>query len=121
MRRIFRCALVALLALALTASGSVLGFASHAAAHGMATYASHDAVSHDVHAQHHHGAPQDEAPPQDYVSKTCCSMCTVTSPLPPFVTSAVQFETSPAEYAARVACGIAVKLAVDPGIPKRIG
>src|SRR5688572_21832733 len=127
MRRFIRCAFIALLALALTASGSVLGVTSHAATHGKAAHtahASHDAVSDEAHAHHHHAQhhdmAQDETPPQDHLSNTCCSMCTVASPLPPVATDAVQFQTSPAEYAARSAFGIAVKIAIDPGIPKRV-
>ena len=130
MRRILRCAWVAVLTLALTASGAMLGGVAHAAAHGPATQHTasgkddfHAGHAHHGHADHDHSAALDDTPlaPHDHGSKTCCSMCTVASPLPPSVTTAAPFESRPTEYASRGAFGIAVIVRVDPGIPKRIG
>ena len=126
MRRFIRCAFIGLLAVALTASGSVLSAASRVAqGNAHAGHASHHAASDETHAHHHraehHDMAQDEALPQDHASNTCCSMCTVASPLPPATMAAVQFATAPAEYAPRTAFAIAVKIAIDPGIPKRTG
>ena len=127
MRRFIRCAFAGLLAVALAASGSVLGYASRAAAqthHAEAMAASTD----DAHAHHHHAQQADPAaaddasqPSHDHASKTCCSMCVVASPLPPAAGSIVLFQVSQAVYASERTFGVALTLTVDPGIPKRIG
>jgi hypothetical protein len=125
MRRFTRCAFVGLLAVALVLSGSVLGMSSHAVAHEgtHAHHASGDVASGGASAHHHHmqheTAPQDNA--DDPKSMTCCTMCTVASPLPPAASPFVQFVVSPAEYLSQSRSGIALIVSVDPGIPKRTG
>jgi len=126
MRRLIRRAIVGLLAIALVASGSALGVSSHAAAHVHADHvdhASHGAASDGLMAHHHdaqhESAPQDNA--DDQGSKTCCTMCTVASPLPLAAAPVLRFELSPAEYLSGSRSGIARTVPVDPGIPKRTG
>jgi hypothetical protein len=125
MRRFIRCAFAGLLAVALVASGSVLGYASRAAAqthHAMAA-STEDAHAHHRHAQHADAVATDDSPQpsHDHASKTCCSMCVVASPLPPVADGIVRFQVSPALYASERTFGVALTLAVDPGIPKRTG
>src|SRR5215208_3121471 len=114
MRRFIRCAFVSLLAVALVASGSLLGVVSYAAQHG------HDAGAglhaHHDHAQHEHSAAPDDTPQQsqDHASKTCCSMCTVASPLPPTLCAFPTFKVSPTQYVSRSVLGIALRVPVDP-------
>jgi hypothetical protein len=126
MRPFIRRAFVALLAVALGASGSVLRTSSHAASHGHAEHAHH--ASHDgasggplvkhEHAQHETSA-QDNG--DDHASKTCCSMCTVASPLPHGPSAIPVLEVSLAQYLSQSKFGIALTVPIDPGIPKRIG
>jgi hypothetical protein len=126
MRRFIRRAFVGLLAVALVASGSVLGASSHAATHDDAPRAHHaspDAASVGTSA-HHHDAQHESAPqnhPDDHKSKTCCTMCTISSPLPVAAHLLLRFEVSPAEYLSQTLSGIALTIAVDPEIPKRAG
>ena len=128
MRRFIRCAFAGLLAVALVASGSVLGYASRAAAHTHHVDAM-AASTEDAHAHHHHAqhaadpAAADDAtqPSHDHASTTCCSMCVVASPLPPAAGSIVRLQVSQTLYASERTFGVALTLAVDPGIPKRIG
>jgi hypothetical protein len=115
-----------LLAVALVASGSVLGASSHAATHDDAPHARH--ALHDVASvetsAHHHDAQHDSAPQDnagDQKSKTCCTMCTISSPLPLAAHFLLRFEVSPAEYLSQTLSGIALTIAVDPEIPKRAG
>ena len=48
-------------------------------------------------------------------------MCVVASPLPPAASGIILFQVSQARYASKRTFGVALTLAVDPGIPKRIG
>jgi hypothetical protein len=128
MRRILRCAFAGLLSLALAASGAALAFASHLTGHANGAHHFHDtagAIVAHAHRAHDHAAParSDDTPqsPGDHVSKTCCSICTVASPLPPIPDTNVQLTTSRAAYASFARFDVALALSIDPGIPKRIG
>jgi len=127
MRRILRCAFAGLLSLALAASGATLGLASHLAGHAKAEHFHYGAGAIAAHAHwaHDHAAPapSDDTPQSsgDHVSKTCCSICTVASPLPPIPDTSVQLTTSRAVYAGLARFDVALALSIDPGIPKRIG
>jgi hypothetical protein len=131
MRRILRCAFAGLLSLALAASGATLGIASHMAHGNGAGHSPHtdgrEALSHAEHGHHahHHGAPiaSDEAPQPsgDHPSKTCCSTCTVASPLPPVADASIQLIVSRTVYSSFTRFDVDLSIPVDPGIPKRIG
>jgi hypothetical protein len=126
MRRILRCAFVAFLSLALSASGATLGLAQ-IAAHASSDEHSHHAAAHADHEHHaHHGlaqAPTDEDAQQttDHPSKNCCSACTVVSPLPPTPDTAVVLIASVAVYSNHKRFALPVAIPIDPGIPKRMG
>ena len=130
MRRYLRSAFVALLSLALVASGTMLGGMAHAVAHNQAMHHA-STGGHDSHAAHAHHARADhdqswafDDPPKashDEAAKNCCSMCITATPLPPGVSGVVQFEISPTQYASHAEFGIAVTMRIDPGIPKRSG
>src|SRR4051812_4742671 len=101
MRRILRCAFAGLLSLALATSGATLGLASHIAGHAtLATHFHHagGAVAAHAHRGDDHPAPaRSDHTPQpsgDHSSKTCCSICTVASPLPPVPDTSVQLTIS---------------------------
>src|SRR2546423_15555471 len=105
MRRILRCAFAGLLSLALVASGATLGIASHVAAHEHGVEHTHHAeghqassgVHHEDHAGHHAGMTMPDETPQpsgDHPSKSCCTACTVASPLPSIADTVVQFTVS---------------------------
>jgi hypothetical protein len=131
MRRILRRALAGLLSLALAASGATLGIAPQMATHEHGAEHTHHAEGHhmsggghEAHAHHHAGmAAADETPQPsgDHPSKTCCTACTVASPLPPTADSIVEFTVSPAVYGSLAGFDFSVTVPVDPGIPKRIG
>src|SRR5690242_5253929 len=107
MCRILRCAFVALVSLALSASGATLGLAQ-IAAYGSAGHPDHQAAAHGQHGHHaHHGvapAPSDEGSQQtgDHPSKNCCSACTVASPLPRTPDPTVWQVVSRAEYSSLI-------------------
>src|SRR5690349_13702768 len=123
MRRMFRCAFIGLLSLALSASGARLGLAQ-IAAHASLGHIGHHAIVHAQHENHaHHGAApihRDEAPPKtsDHLSKNCCSACTVLSPLPRVPDTFVELIISAALYASLASFDVAVVPLIDPGIPK---
>jgi hypothetical protein len=133
MRRIFRHILVWAVAVALVAGGAAwqpcLQLANAAAGpdhrasshHGKPTAM----AAHDHHAIHHdHGAP----PPtpvtptaDDHACMKCCAMCAMATIVPLAAAAAVPFTmSSPVAYRpSRTLPDNTV--AVDPGIPKRIG
>src|SRR4051794_27956710 len=110
MGRILRCSFAGLLSLALAASGPTLGIAFHMAAHEHSAGHSHHADGHDEassnaehrHHAHHHTPPiaSDETPQSsgDHPSKTCCSACTVASPLAPAADTGIQLVVSRTVY-----------------------
>jgi hypothetical protein len=126
MRRILRCAFVALLSLALSATGATLGLA-HMTAHADPGSPGHRAAAHAEHQPHaHHGmapALSDDGVHKTggHSSKNCCSACTVVSPLPQSPGASIELIGSAAVYSSlrRFDCSVAVF--IDPGIPKRIG
>ena len=131
MRRILRCAFAGLLSLALVASGATLGIASHVAAHEHGVEHTHHAeghqtsgVEHEDHAHHHAGmTTPDETPlpSADHSSKSCCTACTVASPLPAIVDASIEFTVSAAVYTNLAGFNVSLSVPVDPGIPKRNG
>ena len=130
MRRILRAAFAGLLSLALAASGATLGIASHLAAHQdgapHAHHADHAALTGDEHQHHahHHALPTDDNAPQpasNHVSKSCCTACTVASPLPPTPDLSIELIVSPAVYPNLTRFDVALSVPIDPGIPKRMG
>src|SRR3954462_12983726 len=128
MRRILRCAFAGLLSLALAASGAALAFASHLTGHADGAHHFHHtagAIAAHAHRAHDHGAParSDDTPQSsgDHSSKTCCSICTVASPLPPIADTRVQLTVSRPVYATLARVHVALALPIEPGIPKRIG
>ena len=58
---------------------------------------------------------------QNHPSKTCCSICTVASPLPPVADASVQLIVSRTVYSSLTCFDIDLSIPVDPGIPKHIG
>ncbi len=126
MRRVFRGAFIALLSLALSASGATLGLAQ-IAAHASLGQLGHHAPVHAHHEHHVHDgaapAPQDEGPQKtgDHPSKNCCSACTVLSPLPRAPDTLVELVVSLALYPSHASFNVAVAPLIDPGIPKRMG
>ena len=131
MRRILRSALAALLSLALIAGGATLGIASHMAAHERGVEHIHtdgrhtsSGVEHPDHAAHHAGMTMPDETPQpsgDHPSKSCCTACTVASPLPAIVDTSVEFTVSAAVYTNLAGFDVSLSVPVDPGIPKRNG
>lgn len=133
MRRMLRCALAGLLCLALVASGATLGIASRMAAQGGGAQPSHHAEHHatDPDGQHVHHSHQrsragdvlDASPqaPTDHPSKTCCTACTVASPLPPNNDPIIELIVSRAIYSSLTRSEVAIAVSIDPGIPKRFG
>ena len=125
MRRILRCAFVALVSLALSASGATLGLV-HIAAHASAGQHDHHATAHAEHGHHgHYGAAQassDEDTQKTGVhpSKNCCSACTVASPLPEAPETSVCLVVTQAIYSNLKRFDVSVAIPIDPGIPKRM-
>ena len=125
MRRILHRALVAVLAIALSASGAALALASHAPP-AAAIEAHHDAAQH----AHHHGTTADHAAmtsdadggappaaPHDAFAK-CCSMCTLAGPLQPAASGSVTVRISAVQFAELSAYRTGRTIRVEPGIPK---
>lgn len=88
---------------------------------------------HSQHGDHHHAAAghahiapdmmSDEAPqaPSGHPSKSCCTACTVVSPLPPTLEPIVELLVSRAVYTSVSRLDVAIAVSIDPGIPKRLG
>jgi hypothetical protein len=126
MRRILHSAFVAVLSLALSASGATLGLA-HIAAHGKLSQHSHHGAAHTHHAHHAHheteqtGSDESSHPANDHPSKNCCSACIVASPLPQVPAAVIELSATAAVYSILSQFDVPVSILVDPGIPKRMG
>jgi hypothetical protein len=126
MCRILRYAVVAVLSLALCASGATLGLArmsqGNAAQAGDAGHAEHDNHGHHAHHAMAQTAHEDGTQPtSDHPSKNCCSACIVASPLPGTPGTTIQRIASPAEFSSLSRFDVSFAFPVDPGIPKHLG
>ena len=126
MRRILRCAFVAVLSLALCAPGATLGLAPMAAPGKSGEHSHHGAThaEHEHHAQHtaaQTSSDEDAQQTSDHPSKNCCSACTVVSPLPPTPETTVELIASQTVYSSPKRLDAPVAMPIDPGIPKRMG
>jgi hypothetical protein len=130
MRRIFRHILVWAVAVALVAGGAAwqpcLQLANAAAGPDHRASSHHNPTAavtpHDHHAIHHdHGAPPPPPTADDHACMKCCAMCAMATIVPLAAAAAVPFTmSSPVAYRpSRTLPDNTV--AVDPGIPKRIG
>ena len=132
MRRILRTAFAIVLSLALAASGATLGIASHLSAQKDPAPLAHHAHDHGMltdgehgrHAHHHavpHASDHAPQPASEHASKSCCTACTAASPLPPNPEPSRELIVSRAFYPKLTQLDVALTIAIDPGIPKRIG
>jgi len=136
MRRMVRHVMVFALALALVAStaawrqcAALHGTAADAAKTEHVAHAAHhhaDAAGHgesDRHAMHHQHAADDPAPPaaDDHGSMKCCAMCTVASAAVAATAITVTLTVSAHIFLGSQDLRSGNLIAVDPGIPKRIG
>ena len=130
MRRILNSALVFVLSVVLAASGAALALPSHATARAAAATPQPPAHHHaGLHAHHHvdHAAIANEAdepgpPPAGHDAfVTCCSMCTLSSPLQPITAATVIFTVSAVVFSSPESFEPGRTVQVDPGIPKHAG
>jgi len=82
-----------------------------------------DHGQHDHHAMHHQPAPDDAGTPatDDHGCMKCCTMCTVASAMTPTANASVSFSASAPVFFQKHESWSGRVLAIDPGIPKRIG
>jgi hypothetical protein len=134
MRRAFRHVLVWAVAVALVGGGAAwqpcaslqradatagIDHGAHAVSHHATT-----AASHDHNGTHHdHGAPSAPVAPtiDDHACMKCCAMCTMATLVPLAGAAAVPFAISSAVIYRPSRTPPYNAIAVDPGIPKRIG
>jgi hypothetical protein len=79
---------------------------------------------HEHLAHHHAGITSPDETTQtssDHPSKTCCTACTVASPLPRITDTIVEFIVSATVYTNSTRFDVTLTIPVDPGIPKRTG
>jgi len=134
MRRVLRHILVCAIAVALVGGGAAwrpcaslqraagtaaMDHGAHAPSHHATTAASHDHNS----MHHDHGAPPVPVAPtaDDHACMKCCAMCTMATLVPLAGTATVPFRISSPVAWRPSQMPPDNDIAVDPGIPKRIG